>query len=416
MQISTAESLKRIVIDAESMGRLAECENELVRIDERISRHPLRPAISHQLLRLESIASAIIDGSPTSFSDLMRFEAVTASSPKVLRTPSSLYRQAQSLGLDSSEGTVVAYLYQNAIMWISENIPGRESVPPDLFQEIFSRFDANEIARIEHARREQSCATKIASMEDFAFLSEARMQKKLDDYISFVNSNSFSPSAQAELSHAILQSVGLGQRKEDGYERALSHVILYRRGVLTKSVAPLAVGPLIDIARHAESIYQNMSKLTSVESEQRAEYDFADTAFCTSASAKTMHVVMIGLANLRKEWLSALGLSRGSNKAAVRLVDLFLEHGCLTVDTAASAMEKSFSTASAAMHELVSAGLAREAGHANKRHLYRADAVVDFLDSLLSKLSSNVTVTRDQALAALDIHPPCKSDDTIADG
>ena len=411
MQIQAAQFLRQVSINAETMSKLAASEDDLVRMDERISRHVLLPAIRRQLLRLEAIASSMIDGTHVSFSDLLRFEAVIINTPSALRTPSSLFYRAAQMGLDCPEGAVSAVLYLEALEWISQNISCRKSVPTDLFQQIISRFDANAI------EREAVKWSRIPASEDAFAISEPkkveehRVRIGEKEYIDFVNSVLFTPCAQAELSHAMLQAIGLGQHKEDGYERALSHVILYHRGVLTKSVAPLAIGPLIDIERHAESIYQNMSAISTADRDSNhAEYNFDDTAFCTTASVKTMHLVTRAFETMKADWMNDLKLPRNSNKAVARLVDLFFEYGYLTINFASKEMGKSFSTTSAAMQTLVASGLVKEAGHINKHRVFCAVNMVNFFDSLLIKLMASITVTRDEALARIDEHTTRESD------
>ena len=62
---------RSISLTPRTMSRISKGEMETIRADEAISESPLLPALRHQLLRLEALASVKVDGSKASYTDLV---------------------------------------------------------------------------------------------------------------------------------------------------------------------------------------------------------------------------------------------------------------------------------------------------------------------------------------------------------
>lgn len=403
---------KSISLAPRTMSRISRGEMETIRADETISESPLLPALRHQLLRLEAIASVKVDGSKAGYTDLVKLETSLLNAPLFAHNVETMYRRAVKLRLTDPCGTVRAICYMSAIEWISEHVSPAHSIESGIIDELYARYDENEIARIHNKYSGVGeCAGRFEERArcDVAFTGK---EGEWSDYLEFVNQDIFSPSTQAEVSHALLQMIGLGQCKTDGYERALTHAILYRRGMLTKSISPLAIGPVIDIQRHAGSIFENMSPfLTKGLSSEALRFDFDDTAFCLLASARTMSLCAKVLKGIDFDWTRRLGL-RGGKDTASLLLRLFIEYGYLTIDTASKKMQRSFSMTSAAMRRLEEAGLVAEAGHVSKRRIFCAAKIMRLFEALMKRLTSNATVTRDDVLEELGKPPEA----VLADG
>lgn len=396
---------KSISLTPRTMSRISKGEMETIRADEAISESPLLPALRHQLLRLEALASAKVDGSKASYTDLVKLETSLLNAPLFAHDVETTYRRAVKLRLTDPCGTVRAICYMNAVEWISGHVSPTRPIEFNIIDELYARYDENEIARV-HGNYSSDAGVVVA--RNSACGAKAAFAGKEDEwaaYLQFANQDIFSPSAQAEVSHALLQMIGLRQCKTDGYERAMTHAILYRRGMLTKSISPLAIGPVIDIQRHAGSIYENMSPFLadSLASEALC-FDFDDTAFCLLASARTMSLCAKTLESIDFDWTRKLGLKGGKDTASL-LLRLFIEYGYLTIDTASKKMSRSFSMTSAAMHRLEEAGLIEEAGHASKRRIFCAVGIMRLFEALMKRLTSNATTTRDAVLEELGKPP-----------
>ena len=303
--------------------------------------------------------------------------------------------------MDRPTQLVSAALCMESIKWISENVSAHTEVDAQLLHQLFLRYNIEELSRLEAEDAAESLG---------GILHPHPLEQEIDDdsgwekvYADYLNSNCFTAVVQSELSHAMLQSIGPEPQKKDGYERAFSHLILYRRGLLTRSIAPLAIGPLLNIEDHTQAIYTNMSGLSNPDVDtDLARFTFDNVIYCTNASVAVMRLVVKALDTLERKWKEKLDLEHTSQKKTVaQLVDLFLEHGFLTIDFAAEELSKSFSTISSAMQSLVAAGLVREDGRINKRRVFCAPSVMECFEAMLDKLSSSVTMTRNEALQSI---------------
>ena len=396
---------RSISLTPRTMSRISKGEMETIRADEAISESPLLPALRHQLLRLEALASVKVDGSKASYTDLVKLETSLLNAPLFAHDVETMYRHAVKLRLTDPCGTVRAICYMNAVEWISEHVSPARSIEFNIIDELYARYDENEIARVHNECSGAGGCDKGIEKRVHFDVAFAGKEDEWAAYLEFANQDIFSPSAQAEVSHALLQMIGLEQCKTDGYERALTHAILYRRGMLTKSISPLAIGPVIDIQRHAGSIFENMSPfLADGLSSEALRFDFDDTAFCLLASARTMSLCARTLEGIDSDWTRKLGLKGGKDTTGL-LLRLFIEYGYLTIDTASKKMSRSFSMTSAAMHRLEEAGLIKEAGHASKRRIFCAVGIMRLFEALMKRLTSNATTTRDAVLEELGKSP-----------
>ncbi|MDD5807044.1 MAG: hypothetical protein PUD02_06925 [Eggerthellales bacterium] len=388
---------KPLILNSVTMGRLAASENELIRADEMISRHPLLPAIRHQMLRVEALASVAVEGSKIAYDDLAKLEFFSHNSPHSEGDIRAMLKRASRLEMLDPRGAVSAVCQMRALEWICHNVGRNTVLGFDVLDEIVTRYDEN---AIERAWAHQNGQSRDDRLKEPAILAKQR-REHMSSYLEFFNSDLFMPSTQAEISHAIIQSIGVGQCRQDGYERLFSHMIFYRRGLLSKAVAPLAVGPAIDVERHATSIHGNMGALSKHDDVSYSQFDFNSVAFCTSAPARTMIVATRGIESLHRKWTKRLK-AEGKHDTLNALMELMLEWNILTIDFASKELGKSFSTISAAIKKLEAAGIVKECGLADKSRLYCAPDALSFFESLLRKVISANATTRDEALAKIE--------------
>ena len=83
-----------IQIDDKTIGLLSASEIELIRADASISSSPLQEAICQQLLRIEALASASIDGFDSSYRSMLLLEIANENDIVLHDDPASIYRFA----------------------------------------------------------------------------------------------------------------------------------------------------------------------------------------------------------------------------------------------------------------------------------------------------------------------------------
>lgn len=375
-------------IDDRTIGLLSSAEVDLVRADVAASKSRFSPAVRKGLLRVEAIASARVDGFEVGYRDLLRLEASVDVSKKRNESCEHLFLLASKQGSPKAQGLVTAYRYMRAIEWVAENIKRGTPITIETFNKIRSLYDEDEISLVSNdpdfcsSVRKISMWRKEREKDHFGWNN----RREIEDYVAFLSSDVLTPAAQAELSHAMLQMIRPYEGRLDGFERLFTHLLFYRRGLLTHSVAPLAVGPVSNIERHVRSLTSNMayiSKAMPVSSSIQA--NFQDSAYCTHLTAKTMEVVVKAIELHAKKWTAQLGQPKTTATTHLLMKSL-LKEGCLTIEAACRDTGKSFSTINAAMRVFIEKGIAVESGCLSKHRLFLAPETAVFFEELVSRL------------------------------
>ena len=387
-------------VDDMTIGLLSSAEVDLVRADMAASSSRVSPAIRKNLLRIEAITSARIDGFDVGYRDLLRLEASVAASKRRNENCEHLFLLARKQESPDAHGLVAAYRYMRAIEWVAENIKKGSPVTIETFNKIRSLYDEEEISLVANDPDFCSSVRRISSWrrereEDHFGWNNRR---EIEDYVAFLSSDVLTPAAQAEISHAMLQMIKPYEGSLDGFERLFTHLLFYRRGLLTQSIAPLAAGPASNIEQHVRSLTSNMAYISKPEPEHRAiQADFNDSAHCTRIAARTMKVVIEAIEYYATKWEAQLGRPKSSS-ATCMLTRSLLKSGCITVDAACEDTGKSFSAINNAMSALVENGIAAEVGCLSKHRLFLAHDTAVFFEKLISRLSSPDGPNRNELL------------------
>lgn len=375
-------------IDDRTIGLLSSAETDLVRADVAASNSRLSPAIRKNLLRIEAITSARIDGFEISYRDLLQLEASVAASKKRNESCEHLFLLARKQENVDAYGLVAAYRYMRAIEWVAESIKRGTPVTIETFNKIRSLYDEEEISLVASDPDFYSSARRLSSWrkererDHFGWNN----RREIEHYVEFLNSEVLTVAAQAEISHAMLQMIRPYEGNLDGFERLFTHLLFYRRGLLTQSVAPLAAGPALNIEQHVRSLTSNMTYISrATRVHHAAQADFKDTAHCTRIAAKTMQVVTKAVEFHAAKWESQLGRPKSSS-ATCMLMRSLLKAGCVTIDAACRDTGKSFSAINNAMSLLVEKGIATEVGCLSKHRLFLAQETTLFFEELVSRL------------------------------
>ncbi len=380
---------------------------DLVRFDALVSKNHCAREIRQQLLRVEALSSASIDGRRVRYLDLLKLEAAILNAPFTDDDCTRLYRLASKLELEDVSGAVVSYRYMRTVDWIACTITKDAVISSSIFETIRNLYNENEIEAIAnpeptgHPRR-QALRTK----EELIGTRRQTPRKEflINDYIDLLNSNVLTPSAQAEISHAQLQLIKPYEGNLDAYERVFSHLVFYRRGVLTDSVVPLAIGPARNVTRHVQSLVSNMEGLVNnKDSEPNLQADFRHSSYCAEAAAKTAYLCQSILTTYWQQWQKSLSKTR-SDSATLSLAKLFLGWPCLTIAIASEKIGRGFSATNNAMKELSDMGIIREISHLSKHRLFCAVDLVETLEMLMEKAISSEVLNRDAILSAV-LHP-----------
>lgn len=380
---------------------LSAAEAELVRSDALVSASPLAQAIRQQVLRIDALASTSIDGRRVSLSDLIKLESAILNAPFSDDDCSYLYQLANKINLEDARSTIVAFRYMRTVDWVSKNIQPNEEIDASIFETIRTLYNENEIEKLSEPLKTFQIARTRKSPQNMSM----RMRRSpardavIADYIRLLNSNVFTPASQAELSHAQLQMIKPYEGNLDAYERVFSHIVFYKRGILTKSIAPLALGPAKNIERHVQSLVSTMKSISAHEPTS-PDADFRHSAYCTKIAARISLICYNLVSHYWSIWKEKLGAIR-SDSASLALAELFLETPCTTVAYAATRIGRSFSSTNNAMKDLIKAGIAQEVGCIAKRRLFCAAEYIDAFQLIMEKAATSETLNRDEILEEL---------------
>lgn len=389
-----------IQVDDKTIGLLASSEAELIRADAAISSSHFRNAICRQILRVEALSSVVVDGFRPEYSDLAQLELAQLNRDILSDDPDSMLRFARKRDLQDCLGAIVAYQYMKTVEWISDNVHEKTTFDEEIFDTIHNLYNEEAIEEISQAYDDQIGLSIIDFSESKLFeLRHQRHKRELvKEYLHFLNSDLLTASAQAEISHAYIQTLKPYGGKLDGIERLFSHIVFYRRGILTSSVAPLAIGPCASIEQHAKSIASNMNALAIPELGDIPKHPrFEHCAYSTKISARVMQLCRKELETL---WLRDRPDGGGTKKGAAYdlLFAAFLSYPFLTVNSAAKLIDKSFSTTNNAMQSLLSKGIVADYGHFGKNRVFCMPELLSFFSELLSKMSGISVLNRDKLL------------------
>lgn len=388
-----------IQIDDKTIGLLSASEIELIRADASISSSPLQEAICQQLLRIEALASASIDGFDSSYRSMLLLEIANENDIVLHDDPASIYRFACKKCPENSLGTVIAYRYMKTVEWVFRNIDKDSLLDRSIFDILRSLYDEERIEALTSNPDVQSAPSRkaIPSIETPPSPLTDFNDESVENYLAFLNSALLTPSAQAEISHALIQLIKPYSGKLDGIERVFSHIAFYRRGVLTSSVAPLAVGPSASVEQHAKTIAANMARFSQKNLAGIAgRLHFEHCAYSTKAAARIMLLCQNALEKMHEKKRPSIS---GKKESADNLLfDAFFAHPFLTVNAASALIGKSFSATNNAMQSLLEKRLIVEEGRLGKNRVFCMPEIISFFSELQAKLPVPASPERDELL------------------
>lgn len=377
---------RSICIDGKTAALLSAAEIEMAQADASISKSPLRGAACHQLLRIEATSSSSVDGRIVRYLDLVKLEAAVLNAPFLMDDCAHLYRLASKLDLENASDVIMAYRYMLAVDWTARNISKDSTVGPEIFEVLRNLYSEDEISALAAL---EYCSTKSHDLtRSEGSLANGKLKRP-----------------QVEESHAQLQLLKPYEGNLDSFERVFSHLIFYRRGLLTGSIAPLAVGPARDMKNHVRTLVSNMEKLRKVSPDNNSlNMSFRHSAYCTEIAAK---ISTLTLNLLTAYWLERQRDLKGmrEDSATLGLAKLLIERPCISVDAASKLINRSFSATNNAMWGLVESGMVKEIGRISKHRLFCAVELVDIFAALTAKVISPKPLNRDELME--DLLRPC---------
>jgi Fic family protein len=218
-----------ISLDGNVAADVADAETAVARFDEQATALADAEALARLLLRAEAVASSKIEGVEVGSRRLLRAEA------------------ARALGDDPRDVTATEVLGNiQAMAWAMHTVEQGDEIALDTLLEAHRRLLAG--TRLEEhgglVRSEQNWiggSTYNPCSAAFVPPPPEHLERLLDDLCSFCNTDDLPAVAQAALAHAQFETIHPFVDGNGRIGRALIHLVLRRRGLAARVVAPVSL-------------------------------------------------------------------------------------------------------------------------------------------------------------------------------
>ncbi|MEO6990912.1 MAG: Fic family protein [Candidatus Baltobacteraceae bacterium] len=354
---------------------VADAERNVSRLDHEARALANTEALARILLRAESVASSKIEG-------------LTVSPQRLLRA--DIARAEGDPATDQTALEVLANV--DAMSYALEGVGAEISV------ERISEFHRRLLAPtrlMPHAGRVRSEQNWIGgtSFNPFsaAFVPPPPedVPTLLDDLCAFCNEDSLPAVAQAAIAHAQFETIHPFVDGNGRTGRALSHMILIRRGLITRTLPPVSLILATRVHDYVTAL-QSTRYEGSPDSPQAIqatdEWVGLFAAACSQAVADA-ELFERRVEELVAKWRARLGPMR-SDASALALIDRLSTTPLVTTRGVERALDVSFNAANGAIAALVSAGILTKTRAGRRNRAFEARELVDAFTDLERQMVS----------------------------
>lgn len=343
-------------------------------------------ALARLLLRAESVASSFIEGLVVGGRRLLRAEAAAA-----------LGEQDTDITAEEVLGNI------RAMTWAVDELANAPAVSVDgllrVHEELLrgTRLD-------EHAGRIREEQNWIGGSGfnpcSAAFVPPPQEYVKslLEDLCTFANQSDLPAVAQAALAHAQFETIHPFIDGNGRSGRALIHVILRRRGLAPRILAPVS----LVLASWSNSYIEGLTasryrgKPASASAHEGTNRWIALFAAACRRAVDDAADFERKVERIQQQWRRALGRVR-SGSAVELLLHRLPGAPVLTVTSAANLIGRSFQATNEAMVRLESAGIVHQVNVGRRNRAFEARAIIDAFTALERQLASPAGDTRSSA-------------------
>lgn len=348
-------------ISAPIVAALSEAETAIGQLNA-TSHRELAP-LARLLLRTESIASSKVEGLQVDARTLARAEAKQET--------------GRPVGLESAE--ILANI--DAMEVAIERAAESEAITADLIVGIHQRLMERDprgitVGRLRDEQNWIGGNDYNPCGADFVPPPPDYVAGLLADLCEFCNDDRTSPLLQAAVAHAQFETIHPFQDGNGRTGRALVQVILRRRGLAPHYVPPISVA----LAARREWYIEGLGLFRADRLDEWLER-FA-TASAQAARLATRYLVEVE--ELKAGWRDAVRAEvRPRADAAVwTLIEALPAHPVISLPVAAAATGRTRPAVSAAVEQLVAAGVLRRLGESARNRAWEADGLLELVVQL----------------------------------
>jgi Fic family protein len=369
--------------DGDVAADLAEAEAAIVVLNDRATALRNREALARLLLRAECVASSQIEGLDVGGRRLLRAEA------------------AREAGMKPEDVTAEEVLGNiEAMRWAVDVLGSSKAITVGGILEVHRRLLAG-TRLAEHAGRIREQQNWIGGSAFnpcsavFVPPPKEEVERLLQDLCDFSNGDSLPAVAQAALAHAQFETIHPFADGNGRTGRALLHVILKRRGLAPRVLAPVSLVLATWSTSYVEAL-MGTRYVGDPDSEEAVKGTDAWVALFSAAYKRGVADAMAfeeAIERIQEDWRGKVGKLR-RNSAADLLIAVLPGAPIITVASAAELIARTYQATNEGIERLRAAGVLTQVRVGRRNRAFEARDVIDAFTDLERQLASPEGDTR----------------------
>ena len=374
---------REFVLYGETAADVADAERAVERLQRDARSLSDSEAVARILLRAEAVASSRIEGLEIG--------------------GRRLFRAQLALGIGQEPGDVTAVEVLNnvdAMRWAFDAVAGRDTITVDGLLEIHERLMAGTPLAGEAGtlrRRPNWIGGSSYNPCSAAFVPPPpeHVADLLVDLCAFCNEDALPAVAQAAIAHAQFETIHPFADGNGRTGRALIHVVLKRRGLVTTALPPVSLVLATWARDYVDGLTATRYRGASTT---KAAIDGVNRWIALFAAAVTRSVADAEayedrVRDIQERWRAALGRIR-ADSAAAALVESLPGAPIVTVRSAAGLIGRSIQATNEAIRRLERTGILRQTTVGRRNRAFEAPELVDAFTAFERQLASPESDTR----------------------
>lgn len=374
---------RRFMLDVAVAAEVADAEAAIIRLNSTAPALAGTEILARMLLRAESVASSRIEGLQVGSRRLFRAAA------------------ARESGAEVADVTATEILGNiDAMVWAIDAVGSGTPVTPDLLLEAHRRLLVG-TRMSEHAGRIRTVQNWIGGSGFYPCSAQfvppppERVGDLLADLCEFCNEDSMPAVAQAAIAHAQFETIHPFVDGNGRTGRVLIHLLLRRRGLTPRVLAPVSLILATWSADYVEALTRTRysGPAESPEAQDGVRQWLALFSAACSRAVADASGFAARMLELRADWERRLDSVR-SGSAAGLLLDALPSAPVLTATTASTIIGRSFQATTTAIARLVEAGILNQVTIGRRNRAFEVPEVLDAFTDIERRLASPEADTR----------------------